>query len=246
MTLVEHLRELRSRLIKCVLAVLIGSMVMWFMYDRALIGPLYDTFQEACPPDVQCRVITTDPLQGFTTRLTVAGYGGVVLAMPVLLWQLWRFVTPGLYPKEKRLAVPFTISGVLLFLLGVACAWWTTPKALNWLIEIGGPNTDALYTPDKFVSFITKMSVGFGIGFEFPILLVFLELAGIITWRKLLSWQRHAVVGIVAIVAIITPSGDPFTLAALSVPMVFFYYVAILVGWLFARSKRKRERQDAS
>jgi sec-independent protein translocase protein TatC len=119
MTLIEHLSELRSRLIKCLVAVLVGATVMWFFYNPAFRW-LAEQLQRTCSADQQCAIIQTNPLQGFSTRMTFSGYGGIVLAMPVILWQVWRFIMPGLYPKERRLAWPFTISAVLLFVMGAA------------------------------------------------------------------------------------------------------------------------------
>ena len=244
MTLVEHLTELRSRLVKSILAVVVGASVMWFLY-RPAFRWLIEVLQETCTSVQQCDIIQTDPLQGFSTRMTFSGYGGVALAMPVILWQLWRFVMPGLYPKERRLALPFTATAVLLFVIGAGLSLWTLPKALDFLIGVGGEDFSQFYTPDRYVAFTVKMMVAFGIGFEFPIFLVFLQLAGLVTPKKLSSLRRYAYVGIVVLVAVLTPSGDPISLAALAVPMVLFYESSILLGRLSLRRKRKRERQRA-
>jgi sec-independent protein translocase protein TatC len=244
MTLVEHLTELRSRLVKSILAIAIGASVMWFVYEPAFRW-LIEVLQRTCSSDQQCDIIQTDPLQGFSTRMTFSGYGGIALAMPVVLWQLWRFVMPGLYPKERRLALPFTFTAVLLFVLGAALSLWTLPKALDFLIGIGGEDFNQFYTPDRYVAFTVKMMVAFGIGFEFPIFLVFLQLAGVLTPQSLGHVRRYAYVGIVVLVAVLTPSGDPISLAALALPMVAFYEGSILIGRFSLRRKRKRERQRA-
>jgi sec-independent protein translocase protein TatC len=239
MTLVEHLAELRSRLIKSVVAVAAGMTICWIAYPWIydfLTHPLCEVVPESC------ELIITDPLQGFATRLKVAGYGGIALAMPVLLWQLWRFVTPGLYPHERKYAVPFVLSALTLFFLGAGLAYWTLPRALDFLITIGG-ELEPFFTPDKYISLIVYMMLAFGLGFEFPILLIFLELAGILSYRDLVKFRRYAIVGIVVIVAVITPSGDPFSLMVLSVPMYLFYEVAILFGWV--RDRRRRTEVDA-
>jgi sec-independent protein translocase protein TatC len=244
MTLVEHLTELRSRLVKSILAIAIGASVMWFVYEPAFRW-LIEVLQRTCSSDQQCDIIQTDPLQGFSTRMTFSGYGGIALAMPVVLWQLWRFVMPGLYPKERRLALPFTVTAVLLFVLGAGLSLWTLPKALDFLIGIGGEDFNQFYTPDRYVAFTVKMMVAFGIGFEFPIFLVFLQLAGVLTPQSLGHVRRYAYVGIVVLVAVLTPSGDPISLAALALPMVAFYEGSILIGRFSLRRKRKRERQRA-
>jgi sec-independent protein translocase protein TatC len=152
--------------------------------------------------------------------------------MPVILWQLWRFVTPGLYAHEKRYAIPFLVTAMLLFVLGGGLAYYTMPRALEFLNSIGGDNLVAAYQPGKYFQLIIYMMLAFGVGFEFPILLIFLQMAGIVTWRQLLGATRYAVVGISILVAVITPSGDPISMLMLTVPMVTFYMVAIGIGWL--------------
>jgi sec-independent protein translocase protein TatC len=250
MTLVEHLAELRSRLIKAIVAVMIGMLVAWFAYDwilDILLQPYCDSmsgsgFQlatEAGEKATGCVLIVTDPLEAFTTRLRIAGYGGIALAMPVILWQLWRFVTPGLYPHERKYAIPFVVSALFLFFLGAGLAYWTLPKALAFFQTIGGPNLVEFYAPGPYLRLIVYLMLAFGIGFEFPILLIFLELAGILSYRDLVRFRRFAIVGIVVLVAVITPSGDPFSLFVLSVPMYLFYEVAILFGWLRDRRQRR-------
>lgn len=244
MTLFEHLAELRSRLIKSVVAIAVGGAIMWFFYDPAFRW-LTNVLQSQCVEGRDCDIIITDPLQGLSTRLTFAGYGGVALAMPVLLWQVWRFVTPGLYPKERRLAFPFVGSAVVLFVLGASLALWTLPRALDFLITVGGSSFDQFYTPDRYVSLVVKMMLAFGIGFEFPVLLVFLQLAGLTQPQTLARFRRYAVVGIVVLVAVLTPSGDPISLAALAVPMYLFYEGAILIGKAVQRRRRKRAAATA-
>jgi sec-independent protein translocase protein TatC len=235
MTLVEHLTELRTRLIISVLAVAVGMLIVFIFYDTVfdwLVKPYCDT-----SADGECRLLQTDPLEGFGVRIKIAGYGGIALAMPVLLWQLWRFVSPGLYSNEKRYALPFVGSALALFALGAGLAYWTMPKALDWLADIGGDNLEQFYSPSKYFRLITYMMLAFGIGFEFPILLVFLMLAGIMQVDTLRRGRRYAVVAITVIVAVITPSGDPYSMLALSVPMVVFYEIAVLVGRLIERRR---------
>ena len=132
------------------------------------------------------------------------------------------------------------MAGALLFALGAGLAYWSIPRALNFLASIGGEDLVTGFSPAKYLSFVVKMMAAFGLGFEFPILLVFLQLAGIIHYRQLIRGRRFAIVGIVALVAVITPSGDPFTLMVLSVPMYLFYEVAIAIGWMRARRERRR------
>jgi sec-independent protein translocase protein TatC len=174
--------------------------------------------------------VVTDPLDSFSIRLKLAGYLGFLLASPVVLWQLWRFITPGLYDKEKRYAVPFVASSIVLFLLGAGLALVTFPKTLEFLASFGGDELELLYTPSKYLGLLVMMMLIFGLGFEFPVILVFLELAGILRWQQLRAWRRYAIVSIFVVDAVITPSGDPVTLLAMAVPMVLFYEAAILIG----------------
>jgi sec-independent protein translocase protein TatC len=161
--------------------------------------------------------------------------------MPVLLFQLWRFVAPGLYKHERRYALPFVVAGAVLFLLGGGLAYWSVPRALSFLNHVGGANLVQIFSPKPYLSFITKMIVAFGIGFEFPILLCFLQMVGVVTPQQLRRFWRYAAVGIVILVAVITPSGDPITLCVLAVPMYLFYELSILYGRLWQRRRRKKE-----
>jgi sec-independent protein translocase protein TatC len=126
---------------------------------------------------------------------------------------------------------------VTLFILGAGLAYWTLPRALAFLISIGGEDIEAFYTPDKYIQLIVYMMLAFGAGFEFPIVLVFLQLVGVLSYQRLISWRRYAIIAIVVLVAVITPSGDPISLAALSVPMYLFYELSILIGWLVTRRR---------
>jgi sec-independent protein translocase protein TatC len=254
MTLFEHLAELRSRLIKSILAIVAGAIVAWIFYPEILTfmtKPYCEVAHSAkqgllslAGAHGSCKLLALDPLEGFGTRLKVSGYGGIALAMPILLWELWRFIAPGLYDRERKWAIPFIVSALALFAMGAALAYWTLPKAINWLVGVSGPDVISLYAPGKYLTFVTYMMLAFGIGFEFPIVLIFLELLGIVKVETLIRFQRYAIVGIVLVVAIITPSGDPISLTVLSVPMVLFYELAILFGLLYNRRKRRHEARS--
>lgn len=226
MSLVEHLTELRYRVIVTASAIAVGGVVGFFLYT-----PVLDVLQDPyCEVSERCTFIVTDPLESFSIRLKVSAYIGLLLASPVVLWQLWRFVTPGLYEREKRYAVPFIVSSILLFLMGSALALWTFPKALEFLVGIGGDTIEPFYSPNKYLSLVIFMMLAFGLGFEFPILLIFLQIAKVLTWQRLASWRRYAIVLIFVFDAVITPSGDPVSLLALAVPMTIFYEASILIG----------------
>ena len=231
MTLVEHLTELRRRLIISVIAVTLGATIAFVLYGhilKLLIGPYTDITHKKT-------LLITDPLEGFTTRLKISAFGGLTLASPVVLWEMWRFITPGLHKKEKRYAIPFIISSIFLFLLGAVVAVVTFRQALRFLIGVGGPNLEAFFTPGKYLNLIVLMIVAFGVAFEFPILLVFLELAHVLTSRQLRKWRRPAIVIIVFVAAVITPSQDPISLFAMAIPMYVFYEASILIGRIMKR-----------
>lgn len=243
MTLVEHLTELRDRLIKIVIAVVVGMVVSFLLYPQIfdfLLAP-YKEIAEQGNTVGDGKLLILDPLEGFGVRMRLAAYGGIALAMPVILWQIWQFVTPGLYPHEKRYAVPFVISALVLFLLGAGLAYYTLPRALEFLVSIGGDELVTAFAPGKYFTLITYMMLAFGIGFEFPILLVFLQMAGIVSVQALRSARRYAIVGICILVAVITPSGDPISMLMLSVPMVIFYEASILAGRFIERRRAAAE-----
>lgn len=237
MTIFEHLGELRKRILISIVAVAIGAVVVFILYNRVL-GFLVTPYSRITEGTRRCgasgcKLIVTDPLEGFMVRLKVASYGGVVVALPVVMYQLWRFVTPGLNPKERRYAIPFVISSVLLFLFGGFVAWATFPKALDFLVKVGGGSVETFFAAGKYLSLISLMIVAFGAAFEFPIVLVFLLLARVIGTGQLRSARRYAVVGITVAAAVITPSQDPYSLFFMAVPMYVFYEVAILIGrWM--------------
>jgi sec-independent protein translocase protein TatC len=237
MSLMEHLTELRDRIIKVVIAVVIGMAIAFILYDR-IFDVLIEPYEKSCENSISdCRLLANDPLEGFGVRMKLALYGGIFIAMPVILWQLWRFITPGLYSHEKRYAIPFMISALTLFLLGAGIAYYTLPQALTFLQDIAGDNIANGYSPKKYFTLITYMMLAFGVGFEFPIVLVFAILIGVLTTDTLRSVRRYALVGITVLVAVITPSGDPISMLALSVPMCIFYEVSILIGRVIERRK---------
>lgn len=248
MTLLDHLKELRKRLIWSVLAVVAGAMIIFTFQGRVLhflIGP-YCEFQLAATPSLErCELITTAPVEAFSTVLTVSGYGGLLLALPVVLYHLGRFVMPGLYPNEKRMLVPFGVASLVLLGLGVASGWILMPRTLAVLQGFGDDSFTPLYRPSEYFGFFVKMLVAFGFAAEFPLILIFLQLVGVLKPDQLASNRRIAIVAVVALGAIITPTGDPFNLAIVSVPMYFFYEVSIIIGRLLLRRRGAEPPVDA-
>ena len=246
MTIVEHLGELRARLIRIVLAVTVGIVIVVAFYDpvlRFLLKPYNNLCERRGPAFCVPQLITLGPLEGLSTRLSIGTYGGIVLALPVIMWQVWRFVTPALHAKEKRLAVPFVVCSVLLFALGAFLAFWTLDKALDFLIAWSGDQVRATYQVSAYVSLVGVMIAAFGVAFQFPVLLVFLQLVGVLTPQTLLRGWRYAIMIIFVIAAVITPSGDPWSMLGLAVPMTVFYLVSIGIGLVV---QRRRARAAAS
>jgi sec-independent protein translocase protein TatC len=251
MTLTEHLAELRVRIIRAALAVILGAIVIVAFYDpvmRFLTDPYLDLClakgKDFCgfdPGSDEAPLVFLDPVEGLSTRLRIAMYGGLILAMPVVLWQAWRFIVPALHAKEKRYAIPFIISSVTLFLLGGLLAYLTLGKALEFLIAWAGEAAQPTFQVSSYIRLVMLMIGAFGVGFQFPVLLVFLQLVGILTPQALIRGWRYALVLIVLLAAVITPSGDPISLAALAVPMSVLYFIAYLIGLLFQRRRRAQE-----
>jgi sec-independent protein translocase protein TatC len=228
MPVMDHLGELRNRILISALAVVVCAIVMFF-FSNAVISFLVQYYKDATHGEKKA-LIVTGPVDGFVTRLKVATYGGIVLALPIWLYELWRFITPGLNPKERKYAVPFVLSSIVLFALGAFVAFLTLEPALRFLIDVGGPSQTPLYTSDRYLSLVSLMIVAFGLSFEFPVILVFLLIAGIITTAQLRHWRRWAIVGIVTFAAVITPSQDPYSLLFMAGPMYLFYEGSILIG----------------
>lgn len=232
MSLADHLRELRRRLIISVVAVLVGGVAAYFLYSHILTFFLhpYCAIQRQGNRNQSCTLLILDPIDNLTIRLKIAFFGGFVLALPVLLWQVWRFITPGLHPREKRYAVPFVLASLLLFAFGAFVALETLPLALRFFHTVGGSQLSSFYAPDPYLRLVILMIVVYGLGFEFPVVLVALLLARVLTTAKLRKWRRYTFVGVVAAAAIFTPSSDPVSMFALAIPLYLFYEGSILIG----------------
>jgi sec-independent protein translocase protein TatC len=169
--------------------------------------------------------------------MRVCLYGGLVLALPVILWQIWRFIVPALSKREKNYAVPFIASSVILFAFGCYLAYWTLDKALEFLISWSGSDVTQAYQVTKYINLVVMMMLAFGVGFLSPVLLVFLQLVSAVTPKTLIKQWRYAIMGIFVASAAITPSGDPISLLALAIPLTILYLIAVLIGWLLTRRR---------
>jgi sec-independent protein translocase protein TatC len=157
---------------------------------------------------------------------------------------VWKFVVPALHKNERRYALGFVLSSVTLFLLGGLIAFTTLEKALEFLISWAGDDVNPAFRVESYIRLVTLMFVAFGIGFTIPVMLVFLELLEVLRPQTLLSVWRYALVGTFVVAAAITPSGDPISLLALSVPMIVLYFLAILIGYVVQRRRRKRRASE--
>jgi sec-independent protein translocase protein TatC len=239
MTLGEHLGELRRRLIICLIGFAAAGVGVYLLYNRilGLLDVPYCTSLHMRLGNPGCDLTVLGPLDGFAIRLNVTAYGGLIAASPVILYQLWRFVTPGLKANERRYALPFVFATVGLFLVGAFVAWLTFPHALGFLHAVSGPHIRTLLTAQKYLSLIMALMAIFGVTFEFPVVLVALELAGVVTPQRLSKFRRFAILIIVVFSAVITPSSDPFSMLAMAVPMVVFYELSIHIGRFVKRNR---------
>jgi sec-independent protein translocase protein TatC len=240
MSLIDHLKELRHRLVICLWALVVGSVVGFFLYGPTmdLIQKPYCDFIKTHPekaPDGGCSLIFLGAIDGFLITVKVVVFLAFLVALPVLLYQLWLFIVPGLTARERKWAIPFVAVSIVLFLFGALAALITLPAALNFLLSVGGETLSPLLTVDKYVGFVIFTILAFGLGFEFPILLISLSAAGILTYETMRKYRRQVILGLAIFAAVITPSPDPISMLALLIPLYFFYEGAILVSRLLKR-----------
>ncbi len=251
MSLVEHLYELRNRLVKAAIFIIIGMIVSWFLYDQILrilehpycSLPRSHRLNIVGAPNNNCSLIFTSPLDGFLIRLKVMLVAGIVLASPFWLYQLWAFITPGLKKSERKITVMFVLCSSVLFIGGAALAYFVLTKGLRVLVESAGSGTTAALAVTGYLRFVLAMLTIFGVSFEVPLLIVMLNMVGVLTFERLKKLQRILIFAIFAFAAIVTPSQDPFTMLALAVPMVVLFEAAVVVAW--RHDKRKAAREDA-
>jgi sec-independent protein translocase protein TatC len=243
MTVVEHLDELRTRLLISLGAVLVASIVGLIFY-RPILRFLSDPYCEALralPERIRpeqargCSLIYTNPTEPFLTFLKVGLFSGFLLALPVVLWELWRFITPGLTRRERRLAVPFVLASVALFAGGTVFALSIAPRGLRFLFSFGGESLVPLLTIDRYLGFLMFLILAFGISFELPLVLVFLAGAGVVSSAQMRRWRRWALLGTAVVGAVATPTQDPYTMLLMWIPLYLLYEGAILIARLLKR-----------
>jgi sec-independent protein translocase protein TatC len=248
MSVLDHLRELRRRLIIVVLFIAAGAVVGWILYDPVLKFLEHPYCSVAAKyryngrDGKSCDLIYTGVLDGFTTRLKVSFIAGTVFSAPFWLYQIWGFITPGLRKNERKYTVVFIAASTLLFVAGMGLAYVVLAKGLSVLLTAAGSGTQALLTVNSYLSFVTLMMVIFGAAFELPLLVVMANLAGVLSARVLKKSQRLAVFLIFAFAAVATPSTDPFTMCAMAVPMVVLFEGAVLFAIAALLAHRRLHR----
>ncbi|MBA3551247.1 MAG: twin-arginine translocase subunit TatC [Actinobacteria bacterium] len=243
MSLVEHLGELRKRLVISALAIVGGSLAGWFLYwpvFRLLTNPFCDFMrshpQFARDPKDPCDLAIFSITEAFVLRLKLTLFLGLLIALPVVLYQLWAFITPGLTERERKFSLPFVFISVLLFALGGWFAFFTLPRGLNFLLGFAGDQRiEVVLSIGKYVGFVMLIVLAFGASFEFPIVLISLTMVGVLTSRQLRDWRRYVLLVIAVFAAVITPSADPFTMIAMMIPLLIFYELAILFSRIMKR-----------
>ena len=241
MPLAEHLREFRTRFLRAAIAILIGTVAGYAIFPSS-VDLLLQPYCRAIDAVGTCDLIVLGPLDPFLVRLRAAFVAGIVVGGPVLLYQLWRFITPGLTRRERRYALPFILLSQLMFAAGIVFAAWAIPRGLSILLSLGGDSIRPLLGAREYLSFLLTMGIAFGIVFELPLVLVFLSLAGVITSAGMRRARRYAIVAIVVAAAIITPTVDAVSLMLVAGPMILFYELAIVLAWLIERGRRRRGR----
>src|ERR1035441_9022265 len=242
MSLMEHLDELRKRIVRSAIFLFLGFIVAYVFHEK-----LYG-FIQAPLDNLHIKLNYTHPMDPLNLYLQVALIGGAILASPLILYQVWMFIAPGLYQKERRFVIPFMAATVGLFMGGASFGYfYVLPGALKILIVGFGHNFNSIITIEEYTGFFLSIILGLGISFEMPILIFFLALFGIVSPRFLWKNMRYAILAVFVVAAIICPSPDPWTMCIYAIPMLGLYLIGIGVAWWVHPSRRKaKEAKEAA
>jgi sec-independent protein translocase protein TatC len=240
MTLLDHLRELRSRLFKGALGIVAGMVVGWF-FSKPVLDLLEKPYCNAtAPPGQSCGdFLAIDPTGPLALQVKVALIVGLIISAPIWLYQLWAFIAPGLHRHERRWAYAFASLAAPLFALGAWLAYIMLPRALDFLLNFGGSHVKFTFELSKYIGFVTNLVLLFGIAFEFPLIVMLFNIAGLASAKRLLGWWRPAILVFFAFSAIAIPTGDPFTMTVLALGLTALYFGAVLFAYL---NDKRRDR----
>jgi sec-independent protein translocase protein TatC len=246
MTFLEHLEELRWRIIWSLLALVVGVGIAFYILFR--VEDILLVLQQPVLPYLHGRrLVYTHPADPFRIVLSLALVLGTIFASPVILWQIWSFLSPALYQHEKRVIVPVLIAAALLFLAGAALSWFVIlPLTLRVFASIQSASLEPMLTFRDYFGFAMSLCLALGAAFELPIAILALSALGLVTPAMLNRFRRHAVVVILVLAAFITPGQDPISLGALAVPLYLLYELSVVASSVVARRRARRAAGEAA
>jgi sec-independent protein translocase protein TatC len=238
MTLIEHLLELRNRVIVCAIALVVGALVSFYFWE-IILGWLLAPARAQIP---DFKVSSFAPIDRITVIFKIGIYGGLIIGSPVILYEALAYIVPGLTPKERRMLAPGMIGVIVFLLIGMAFAYWVIlPASLGFLLSVGQNEIQNVTGVKEYMDFVTRIVFWVGIAFEMPIVIALAARLGLVRARQLLVFWRYAVVIVFIVAAVITPTPDPFNQALVGGPLLLLYFVGVLFAWIVQKPRPKEE-----